>query len=435
MPRQEITADQVRKVLEKAWKHGLNTFHIGPAKKGEKGRASVLSIAGAMKIPPATLSTYLYSHARRLGWDIHNPETWKSEFQPIDVKERIRYATTIKKLQAEINSMAKAANDSDDFRSAIFDLSSQPLDSVDIPTPKGKSQVPSIPVLFTSDLQWGEVIRKEQLDGINEFNLKVARDRYKLLIQKTIDICTNHTGGPKSKVFVFLRGGDMVSGDIHQELRETNAAGSVGQVVDLVEHEASGIRAIREAGYSVVVITVPGNHGRQTIKPQSKGYTEANYDTLSAWMLEREFKADPEVTFHTPASGDALFKIYGWQFCMTHGDRIGSRGGQGFIGAAATIARGMKRVYEYYGKLGTHLDYILTGHFHSAMELEWGFANGSLPGMSEYARDFRATPARPSQLLFFVHPHTGVTSRWPIYLAPPMKLGASSKAFEFLGAA
>jgi hypothetical protein len=55
--------------------------------------------------------------------------------------------------------------------------------------------------------------------------------------------------------------------------------------------------------------------------------------------------------------------------------------------------------------------------------------------MSEYARDFRATPARPSQLLFFVHPHTGVTSRWPIYLAPPMKLGASTKAFEFLRAA
>lgn len=436
MPRAEVSADQVREVLQKAWKHGLGTLHIGAWRANEKDRASLREIAAKMGMPPATLSTYIYSHARRLGWDARNPETWVGEFTPLDVRERMRYAQTISKLQADLRSMAKSANYAEDLRQAVFGLAAQPLDHLEIPAPKmAQSAIPSIPVLFCSDFQWGEVIRKDQLDGVNEFNLKVARERYKLLIRKTLDICQHHTGKPHAKRFIYLRGGDMVSGDIHQELRETNAAMSVGQVVDLVEHEAAGIQMIRDAGYEVEVASVPGNHGRTTIKPQSKGYVETNFDTLSAWMLEREFKGDKGVRFYTPSSGDALFRIYGWQFCMTHGDRIGSRGGQGFIGAAATIARGMKRVYEYYGKLGTQLDYILTGHFHSAMELEWGFANGSLPGMSEYARDFRATPARPSQLLFFVHPHTGVTSRWPIYLAPPVKLGTSEKAFEFLRAA
>jgi hypothetical protein len=259
------------------------------------------------------------------------------------------------------------------------------------------------------------------MDGMNEFNLQVARERYELLVTKAIEICRHHVGAPHAKTIIYLRGGDMVSGDIHQELRETNSAMSVGQVVDLVENEAAGIAALRSAFEQVIVISVPGNHGRTTVKPMSKGYAETNYDTLSAWMLEREFKSDPAVKFYTPASGDAIFDVYGWKFCLTHGDRLGSRGGQGFIGPAATIARGMKKNLDYWARQGIHLDYQLVGHFHTSLELELGFANGSLPGISEYARDFRATPSRASQWLLFVHPAQGVASRWPIYLSAPVK--------------
>jgi hypothetical protein len=60
------------------------------------------------------------------------------------------------------------------------------------------------------------------------------------------------------------------------------------------------------------------------------------------------------------------------------------------------------------------------------MELEYGFCNGSLPGVTEYGRDGRFRPAPPVQGLFFVHPEWGLTSRWPIMLEPLPKMAAQS---------
>lgn len=433
-----ITNEQIRRVLLKAHKHGLLEIQVGggPA----RGKPSVGSVALAMGMRKATLSEYLYQHCRRLRWNPFKPETWKDNADtdtPLHERERQRYADQIERLREELRKAYRDANASDDLRAAIFGLAKAPVraPTIRVPTRPAKGGIPAVPILFASDFQWGEVISSAQMDGVNEFNLAVARERYELLITKTIEICHHHVGAPRAKKIVYLRGGDMVSGDIHQELRETNAAMSVGQVVDLVENESAGIQALRSAFDEVIVISVPGNHGRTTVKPMSKGYAETNYDTLSAWMLEREFKADPAVKFYTPASGDALFDIYGWKFCLTHGDRMGSKGGMGFIGPAATIARGMKKNLDYWATQHIHIDYQLVGHYHTSLELELGFANGSLPGISEYARDFRAKPSRASQWLLFVHPTSGVTSRWPIYLSDPVKASGPTPAFQFLKAA
>lgn len=324
-------------------------------------------------------------------------------------------AETAKRLRAAEQELAAGA----DLRHAVFGLRDQeikpPAWTVPVKPPSGG---PGIPILFTSDFQWGEVVTPSELDGINAFNVDVAIRRYRRLIERTIDLCKAHMVNPSYPGMIYLRGGDAVSGEIHQELRETNELQSIPAVRSLVEQEAWGIAELLKHFPRIRVISVPGNHGRTTFKPQSKRYAETNYDTLSAWMLESWFKAQGEkrVSFWTPESGDALFNVYGWKFLLTHGDRIGSRGGQGFIGPAATIARGMKKTRDFYATLGQSIDYILVGHFHTRMELEYGFANGCLPGYSEYARDFRAAPRPPEQWLFFVHPLYGVTARWPIIL-------------------
>lgn len=314
------------------------------------------------------------------------------------------------------------------LRAAVFRLAEQPVGSPKWATTaarpaKGDPRTPTMPVLFTSDFQWGERISSHEMDGVNGFDLSVASARYQRLISATIEIAREHMGGKHAYPGIYyLRGGDAVSGDIHQELRETNDLQSIPAVRSLVEHEAEGIRRLADTFGRVHVVSVPGNHGRTTIKPHAKRFVETNYDTLSAWWLESRFAPDSRITWQTPVSGDALFSVYGWQWLLTHGDRIGSRGGHGFVGPAATIARGMKRLIEYYATLGTRVDTILLGHFHTRMELPWGFVNGCLPGYSEYAKDNRLHPSEPSQWLLFVHPRHGVTARWPILLAERPRL-------------
>jgi hypothetical protein len=165
------------------------------------------------------------------------------------------------------------------------------------------------------------------------------------------------------------------------------------------------------------------------VKPESKNAAATSIDVLVSDFVELALKSVPGITFYAPQSPDALFSVYGWRVLATHGDRIGSRGGQGFIGPAATAARGFKRIVQEYSARGIHLDLILIGHFHTPLELEEGFVNGSLPGPSEYSRDGRFRPHPAVQLFFSVHPRrrcslrrwieVGDPSEGSLYEAPP----------------
>lgn len=291
-----------------------------------------------------------------------------------------------------------------------------------VPTPDGRHER-IVPVLLSSDFHVGEVIFPDQLDGINAYDVPTFRKRYQQLIDATSEIGKSWIGHRSCPGIVYVRGGDTISGDIHAELRETNALTAHQQLIEAVEQESAGIRHLADTFGAVFVPSIPGNHGRITIKPVAKQYAATNYDTVIAEMLRREFRDDDRVSFLTPASGDALFPILGWQFLFTHGDRMGSRGGQGFIGPMATIIRGLRKLRDEQSRIGRPIDYVGHGHFHTTGNpYETDFANGSLCGFNEFAHSIRAAPEPPQQWLFAVHGRWGVRERLPVKLAPPKKM-------------
>lgn len=312
-----------------------------------------------------------------------NSEFWRKRFK--DTKKELAYVSRM--------------------RESLFDLSEP---SLKLPrwTAKPHKAGLDIPVLFTSDFQWGEVIDRDEMGGINAFDLRIAKNRYRQLISSTIDICHNFRQGDYPGI-IYLRGGDSISGDIHDELQRTNEVPSTGQVLDLFGEELRGIELLAEHFGKVVVISVAGNHGRLTKKPIAKKYAEWNFDHMLSLMLEKACTSK-DVTFLTPTSSEAYFQLYGVRFLLTHGDRIGSRGGTGFIGPIATITRGAKKTRDAYATMGKLIDYVLIGHFHTSA---WGpgfIANGSLPGYNEYAASIKATPEPPCQTLYFVNKKYGM---------------------------
>lgn len=336
--------------------------------------------------------------------------------------ERQRLEDQITDLRAQLRAAHREAAANQDIRSSVYQLAQEPLRP-----PKwvlragGKQLKKNTPILFTSDFQWGEVINLAEMDGVNEYSPIIARKRYQRLIERTIDLSFNHMTTPEYDGIFYLRGGDSISGDIHEELRETNELSSAPAMKDMAESEIWGIEKLSEAFGKVHVISVPGNHGRTTVKSHSKHYADLNWDDVLSWSLEVHFSAkkDSRVTFFTPRSGDAYFEVAGQKVLLTHGDRIGSRGGMGFIGPVATIARGMRKTKEQYAQVGKQIDKIFVGHFHTSLELEDGWANGALCGFGEYARDLRAKPHPPTQWLLFAHPKWGFTARWPVRVDDP----------------
>lgn len=273
------------------------------------------------------------------------------------------------------------------------------------------------PLLFTSDFQCGEVIKPDEVDGLNRYDKDVFAERYRVLIERSIGLANTHVGNAAFPGIVYMRGGDAISGEIHEELARTNDLSSCPAVAWLVRHEAEGIRQLKAKFGKVRVISIPGNHGRTTLRPQSKGYVDFNYESMIAWWLETLFADDPAVTFFIPRSGDAYFDVEGWKVLASHGDRMGSRGGMGFVGPAATIARGHKKLYDNWTMTGRRVDLILTGHLHTSLKLELGYGNGALAGYGEYARDIRATPDAAKQWLLFFHEREKISHQFEVRLS------------------
>ena len=310
-------------------------------------------------------------------------------------------------LRAQLKRALERADRAEDLREGLFGLTRGHLEPPVWPEiTSSRDAAAHKPILFTSDFQFGEVVRPEEIDGMNAFNADIFGERYDRMIRKTIqwsNAIRDGWGAIYPEGMIYLRGGDAISGEIHQELSDTNDFGAVPAVRELLRYEADGIRRLRDHFGSVHVISIPGNHGRTTIKPRSKGYVQTNYETLLSWWLASELKNDAGITSEVPDSGDAYFTAEGWRFLLTHGDRVGAGGGRGFIGAAAPITKGHLKVRLDAYMADQPVDYVLTGHFHTSIKLPRGFANGTIVGYNEYAKSLRLDPDSAKQWLLFAH--------------------------------
>jgi hypothetical protein len=277
------------------------------------------------------------------------------------------------------------------------------------------------PVLMTSDFQVGEVIDAKLVETGIGYNSEIFQRRYRQMIDTTIYLSFQHAGTNWTYPgIIYLRGGDSISNDIHEELMVTNDLTPLEAVQLCFEEEAAGIRKLADAFGKVDVKTpgAGGNHDRCTPhgKPFTKQLVGRNFDALIAFMLGREFKADKRVTFQTSDSFDVRFPIYGAHHLLTHGDRMGSKGGQGFVGPAATILRGVAKVMAEQATLGHPVDCIWHGHFHYVMDLPFVHSNGCMPGYSEFAKQWRMRPDDPKQTLAYFHPERGMVDLKPLNL-------------------
>ena len=300
-------------------------------------------------------------------------------------------------------------------RETIFGLSSARPDppSWIISSPAARKS-PGVPTLFASDWHWGEVVDPEQINGVNKFNLQIAHRRAKALVSRTVDLLKNHMVNPTYPGIVFALGGDMVSGDIHDELRESNELATIPTVLDLLEVLCASVNSLADAFGHVHIPCVTGNHGRNTLKMRAKGRVHTSYDWLLYCLLEREFKADKRVSFQVSSGPDCSYSIFGHRYCLTHGDQF--RGGDGMVGALGPILRGDHKKRSRNGQIGLEYDTMLLGHWHQYCHLGRVIVNGSLKGYDEYANSGNFGYEMPKQALFMTHPKHGITFAMPVVL-------------------
>lgn len=277
----------------------------------------------------------------------------------------------------------------------------------------------AVGLIHLSDLHNGEVVRPEEIGGINEYNPDIFQRRFRRMIAAAVEILPRWAADSDLKGVVVALNGDLISGDIHDELRRTNALTAHEQVAHTTDEIAGGIRPLADRFGNVLIVVTPGNHGRTTEKTHAKRMAALSYDTMIGNILARTFADDKRITVNVASGADVLFPIFGWSILQTHGDSMGTGGGQGFAGPELPIVRGGKKIKLSGFASGERYDIILTAHYHTSSNPGSILANGSMIGYNEYAVRIRAQPEPPMQWLALIHEKWGLRERHPVMLEDP----------------
>jgi hypothetical protein len=417
-------ANAISKTLE------YQTLIKSIAEEYERSHFNAAAVARKFNLPANTVRNQLDTHYRLIGKPkprtTANPPSPAPDTSDEVLNSRAREAS----LRAKLKASEEERRELKRIREVAFKLAPDQIAPLGWKLNRNKSKSKTeVPILFTSDHQVGEVIDPLALGGLNAYNLDIYRQRYRKLIADTINIIERHHGGAEH--IIYLRGGDTISGGIHEDLAETEEAAPV-QCIAAIEEETAGIKHLIDAFGRVTVISSPGNHDRTTRQPRSKNYTKHSFELLISYSIESQIESSPKYAnkarFISESSGEVYFSLWDWTCLLTHGDRIGSRGGMGFIGPSATIMRGAKKTRDQYASVRAPIDFLFLGHFHYPMDVGEGVVvNNSLAGLSEYARDLRVKPQPPSQSLLFMHPDHGLTVRRTIYVESPKPRDAGLK--------
>lgn len=294
-------------------------------------------------------------------------------------------------LQREVLSLRKSLRDSEDNRRkdekyerfvGRISAESTNLVAPNWTMPRSGSAKNVIPTAFLSDTHFDEVIDPAQINGMNAYGREIAELRLKRFFESAVKVGKQYLTGLDFPGICMPLGGDLFSGNIHEELAETNEAKMCDSVLYWLSPMISGIRLLANEYGKVYIPSVVGNHPRGTRKPINKGRVRDNFDWLFSQLLARELSGDKRVQFAISESPDLYYSLFGTRYCLTHGDQF--KGGGGIAGLMSPLMLGNHRKLKTATAVNRPYDYLLMGHFHQLMSARGVIVNGSLKGYDEY---------------------------------------------------
>lgn len=274
---------------------------------------------------------------------------------------------------------------------------------------KGKSSTESAAVVVASDWHCEESVDPRTVSHLNTFNLEVADQRIERFAKSAIRLLEIQRGGCDIPICILALLGDLMSGFIHEELREENELTPTQTVLWLKERVAKFINTFRKEGNfdHIIIPCSVGNHGRTTIKPRHGTSWKNSYEWLLYKILEQEITDG--VTWVIGESYHTYLDVYGKTFRLHHGDGLKFQGGVGGL----TIP--VEKAISNWNK-GRVADLDIFGHWHQSQQNPKWVSNGSLIGHNAYSIAIKAPYEPPQQTLFLFNAKRGRTGTWPIFL-------------------
>jgi hypothetical protein len=210
---------------------------------------------------------------------------------------------------------------------------------------------------------------------------------------------------------VLWLGGDLISGDIHEELLETCSMRPIDAALMVRDWIIAGVQQllVELPGIQLIVPCSCGNHARTTKRVRPSTGAGHNLESVIYENVAREFAANDRVQICITPDEMQYVEVLGYTLAFHHGHRMRYSGGIGGITIPAIKA--MHRWQQW-----RECDYYHFGHFHTRIDLGQIAFNGSVIGPNPYALSIGAAPERPQQSFYVLDAKRGKTMCCPIWV-------------------
>lgn len=260
-------------------------------------------------------------------------------------------------------------------------------------------------VLHVTDAHYGAIQDEDEIEGFGKYSPEISRERQYGFVRDVLDWTTLHRTVYSIPEARFLVTGDLISGDIHDELRVTNAFPAPRQAVEageILAHQAA-LAAPHFEHVELDIIT-DDNHGRLTRKPQAKEAGFNNWMYVTASIAQKLLTKHKNVVVNIWPMSQKVVNVNGRRYLLTHGHDVMGWAGFPYYGIERRTAReALKRMN---GPDLTKFDKIIMGHWHAPLEHPYYWIGGSVSGTDAYDHK-NGRQSEPQQLSWMVHPKWG----------------------------
>jgi hypothetical protein len=275
-------------------------------------------------------------------------------------------------------------------------------------SPAEKSE--AVAIALASDWHVEETVTAESTNGLNEFNLAIAKNRIEKFFQAIVRLTEIERHGARIDDLILWLGGDLMTGMIHEELAETNSKTPTETLLWLQERLLAGLALLKPHFKRILIPTSYGNHGRTTKLPRHATGAKHSYEWLLYKILEGRLAGDQQYEFQIADQYFNFMQVYGRTIRMHHGDGLKYQGGIGGL----TVP--VEKALASWNKSPNRADLDLFGHWHQYQQSRTWLCNSSLIGYNAYALSIKASFEPPAQTFFLLDKKRGRTMTSPILL-------------------
>ena len=269
---------------------------------------------------------------------------------------------------------------------------------LDIQPRKHTGHSRAVAVGVFSDWHIEEPVSRDEVGGVNEFNLEIAEARVTKAWQGFLRLYEIHSRDNQIDEIIVALLGDFITNRIHEDLAESNELQPTDAMYTAQGWIIGGLEFLLKHLPEHVKITVVchgGNHGRMTKEQRQKTDPGTSIERFMYFNIRDRFRNEERMTFQIANGYHTFVRLFDkdrpFVIRFHHGHAIKSGGGVGGIYPP------VHKAIDNWNKSNRDVNLDVFGHFHQFIDAQNFIVNGSIIGYNSFAVYIKAPYEAPKQ--------------------------------------